>query len=361
MLPAPELPAAPVLNGCFPVAALAPRPVGVLAVLFAAALLAGSGAQAQPTSRESDLAAIRQRVRELEARLGDIRERKRGLVGELVEAEYEVQLQGERLAEARRQLVDARTELEAVEQETGVLEQRLAGIRAAASRRVTGLYRMGGRGPVRLLSSLRATDDLLAALRGLRYLVRRDVDLRRSLNVTRTELAAQLRTLQFQRREVEILVDTEAARLEDLERLRRRRTSLLAEVERQERSLAGEHGSWTERQAKLADLMRQVASRDGDSLAGRRIQDYRGVLDRPIVGSIVRAFGPRRDPRYRTLVPHNGLQFAGLAGESVQVVFPGRVVYAQTLEGYGETVIVLHAGRVFTLYAGLEGDPRRLR
>jgi septal ring factor EnvC (AmiA/AmiB activator) len=316
--------------------------------------LAGAEARAQPTSRESDLAVIRERVRELETSLGDIRERKRGLIGELVEADYELQLQTERLAEARRQLEDARIELEEVERETGVLERRLAKIRAAASRRVTGLYRMGGRGPVRLLASLRVTDDLLAALRGLRYLVRRDVDLRRALNVTKTELAGQLRALQFQRREVEILVDTEAARLEHRQRLRRRRASLLAEVERQEQSLAGEYGSWADRQVKLADLMRQVASRGGDSLAGRRIQDYRGVLDRPIVGSIVRAFGPRRDPRYRTLVPHNGLQFAGLAEESVRVVFPGRVVYARALEGYGETVIVLHAGRVFTLYAGLE-------
>ncbi|MDH3402831.1 MAG: peptidoglycan DD-metalloendopeptidase family protein [Acidobacteriota bacterium] len=323
----------------------------VAAGLLGLALVDAAGAQ--PAAREADLAAIRARVGELEARLRDIRERKRGLVGDLVEADYDLQLQGERLAEARRELQGARARLEAAESETGELEDRLARIRAAASRRVTGLYRMGGRGPVRLLASLRATDDLLGALRGLRYLVRRDVELRRSLNVARSELAVQLRALRFQRREVEILVDTEAARMGDLERLRRRRASLVAEVERQEAATAGEYEGWVDRQGKLADLMAQVAARGGLSLAGRRIQDYRGVLDRPIVGSIVRAFGPRRDPRYKTLVPHNGLQFAGLADESVRVVFPGRVVYAQPLEGYGETVIVLHSGRVFTLYAGL--------
>ena len=37
----------------------------------------------------------------------------------------------------------------------------------------------------------------------------------------------------------------------------------------------------------------------------------------------------------------------------MRAVFPGRVVYAQALEGYGETVIVRHAGRVYTLYAGM--------
>jgi septal ring factor EnvC (AmiA/AmiB activator) len=130
--------------------------------------------------------------------------------------------------------------------------------------------------------------------------------------------------------------------------------ALLVEVEKREQAVAGEREELVERSDRLEDLLMQVAG-GGESLAGRPIQDFRGVLDRPITGSVIRGFGPRRDPRYRTLVPHNGLQFAGLAEESVRAVYPGRVLYAQPLEGYGDTVIVLHPGRVFSLYAGLEG------
>lgn len=325
---------------------------GVFAlVLFGLATLPAAGQD----SREADLAAIRARASELETRLAAIRQRKQGLVGDLVEADYELQLQQERLAEASRSLRAARLNLEAAENETATVEAHLATIRAAASRRVTGLYRKSGRGALPLLLSVRATDDLLSVLRSLRFLVRRDVELRRSLNETRAELTRQLRNLRFQRREVEILVDTEAARLEASERLRRRRGALLAEVERRERSVLEEFGGLAEREARLVDLLDRLEDERGSSLAGRQIQAYRGVLDRPIIGSIVRAFGPRRDPRYKTLVPHNGLQFAGLEDEAVRVVYPGRVLFAGELEGYGETIIVLHPGRVFTLYAGLAG------
>ena len=64
-------------------------------------------------------------------------------------------------------------------------------------------------------------------------------------------------------------------------------------------------------------------------------------------------FGPRLDPRYGTRVPHNGLDIACARGSEVRVVYPGRVAFAAAFEGYGPTVVVEHAGRVFTLYAGL--------
>lgn len=330
-----------------------------LALLAALGLLAGStGARAQSagteTSREADLRAIQERIGVLEERLSDIRGRKTGLVGELVEADYELQLQEERLAEARRQLVAARIDLEASERETAEVATRLAEIRAVASRRVSGLYRKAGRGALPLLLSVQATEDLLGVVRSLRFLIRRDVDLRRDLNETSAELARQVEALRARRQEVEALVDIEAQRLADRRRLRRRRAALVAELEARERSVLEEVSGLSEREARLVDLLDRIAVSGGD-LAGRDIRQYRGVLDRPIVGSILRAFGPRRDPRYKTLVPHNGLQFAGLRDEVVRVVYPGQVLYAGELEGYGPTVIVLHPGRVFTLYAGLDG------
>ena len=42
-----------------------------------------------------------------------------------------------------------------------------------------------------------------------------------------------------------------------------------------------------------------------------------------------------------------------LPAEQVRVIYPGKVVFAAPFEGYGPTVVVQHAGRVFTLYAGL--------
>ncbi len=81
---------------------------------------------------------------------------------------------------------------------------------------------------------------------------------------------------------------------------------------------------------------------------------FRGVLDWPVKGKVTERFGPRLDPRYRTQVPHNGVDLATAPGADVHVVFPGKVLFAAPFEGYGPTVVVVHPGRVFTLYAGLQ-------
>jgi len=310
---------------------------------------------AQPESRESALTAIRARATELEGSLADIRKRKQGLVGDLVEAEYELELQTLRVSEARQQLASAQAAHAEAEAERVVLEQRLADVRAAVTRRVAGLYRKTGQGAARLLLSVQATDDLLGALRSLRFMVRRDVDLRRDLNDAQDAMARQLEVLAQHRLEVETLVELESTRLAERQRLHRRRANLLAQLERSERTMAGEFDRLTERESKLVSLLTTLSDQGTAGLEGRRIQEYRGVLDRPMVGSVTRPFGPRRDPRYQTLVPHNGLRLTGLAGEPVRVIFPGTVLYAEELEGYGPTVIVLHRDRVFSLYAGLDG------
>jgi septal ring factor EnvC (AmiA/AmiB activator) len=83
------------------------------------------------------------------------------------------------------------------------------------------------------------------------------------------------------------------------------------------------------------------------------MQEFRGILDWPVEGKVTAGFGHRLDPRYKTRVPHNGLDLATAQGSEIRVVFPGKVLFAAPFQGYGNTVVVQHPGRVFSLYAGL--------
>ena len=81
---------------------------------------------------------------------------------------------------------------------------------------------------------------------------------------------------------------------------------------------------------------------------------FRGILDWPVKGSVTKGFGPRSDPRYGTKVPHNGLELRTAADAQVRAVYSGTVLFSGPFEGYGLTVILLHPGRVFSIYSGLE-------
>ena len=316
-------------------------------------VLGSAAAAAAQDGRGRELEAIRGEIASLQARLSSVADESRGLSGELERTELSLELQSKRLEEAQaaRRVSDAR--LVELGDAVAVLEVQLIDHRRALQRRLTDLYRLGRQGYLRLLLSVRTRRQLLPAIRALRYLARRDGTLLNRFLDTRAELAHERQQLVERRRERELWVDLEEQRHTELARMRRRQALLLEQLRRRQGDLSAQATRLADKERKLSNLMDFLAGRSRAGLSGRPMHDFRGALDWPTRGEVAQRFGDRRDPRYGTLVPHNGIALNTVAGLPVRVVYPGKVVFAAPFEGYGPTVVVHHSGRVFTLYAGL--------
>jgi len=309
-----------------------------------------------PAARE--LAQIRAEIARLQARLERSRRERTGLAGELQTTEVELTLEGRRLAEAVAARDVAAARAAASEREVGDLEAALAATRRDLGRRLTGLYRLGRQGYLRLFLSLRPNAvRILPSIRLMRYLARRDGATIDRYTEDRERLATERDRLRAARAEGERWIVQERARRATLVALRQRQATLLAAAEREHRELAARAGELAQREQKLAGMVDLLYGRNPQALAGQPMQAFRGVLDWPARGRVTAGFGPLLDPRYRTRVPHNGVDIATAPGSEVRAVFPGKVLFAAPFEGYGTTVVLFHAGRVLTLYAGL-AEPR---
>lgn len=304
--------------------------------------------------REIALAEIRVEIARLEERLTVVRQREAGLESELEQLDVELELQEIQVREATtaHDLMAAR--VAATENKIAELEATLADLRDAFKRRLSGLYRLGRRGYLRLFLALEPDQDLLPAIRQLRFLVRRDQALIERYVETRRQLEEERQLLESRRLERAAWQERESERRDQLVRLRRRRERLLEKVMIERRQLAERSDRLQDKEQKLSRL---IGSLTGITpLDGTPIQEFRGALDWPLEGEIVAGFGPRLDPRYRTEVPHNGVDIV-MEPEGrppVKAIFPGEVLFAGPFEGYGLMVVAHHPGRVFTLYAGLE-------
>jgi len=307
----------------------------------------------QAGSRARELAQIRAEIAGLEARLAQTRSAATGLEGELQTTGVRLRLEEERLAEAAAARDLAASQAAASERAVADLEVSLAAARADLGRRLAGLYRLGRQGYLRLFLSLKPDARLLPAIRLMRYLAQRDRATVDRYTDDRARLAVQRDRLRAARAEGERWIREERARRAALVALRDRQAALLAAAESEARALAARAGELAERERKLAALVDLLYGRSPQALAGQPMQDFRGLLDWPAHGRVTAGFGPLLDPRYRTRVPHNGLDIATLPGSEVRAVFPGKVLFAAPFEGYGTTVVLFHAGRVLTLYAGL--------
>ena len=72
-------------------------------------------------------------------------------------------------------------------------------------------------------------------------------------------------------------------------------------------------------------------------------------------------FGMRRHPFLQTWRAHRGVDYAAPAGTRVRAVGDGIVEFAGRQGGYGNVVVMRHAGNATTLYAHLNGFVRGLR
>lgn len=336
----------------------------LLVLVLTSTLAAAVQEAGEPAARERELADIRTEIARLEERLERVRERAGGLAGDLETLEVELALQEQRLAEARSAGELASGRVADSEAEVERLGAAVRTARADLTRRLGGLYRLGSQGYLRMLLSLHGAageageGGVLQGIRILRYLARRDARSVERYTAARQRLEEERSRLLERRRDVERWVREEEERRAELATARRRQAVLLARVREEERRLTQRSEELADKARRLDELIdllaAEAAGGAGDGgLAGTDVRRFRGVLDRPVAGDVTIGFGPRLDPRYRTRVPHNGLTFTTAPGSEVRAVYAGEVLYAAPFQGYGPTVVLLHPGRVFTLYAGL--------
>ena len=232
------------------------------------------------------------------------------------------------------------------------LERRLAEERQRLRQRLTGLYRMGRHGYIRMPLSLAPGEALLPAVRALRFLARRDAATVASFEEIAARLAVENRELEAEREVARGWFARENDRRNQLVALERRKAQMLAGTRRESEQITSAALELGERARKLSALLDALYGRSDPGLGGLPIGDFRGLLDWPVEGRVSAEFGPRVDPRYGTRVPHNGLDLETVPGSEVRAVYPGKVLFAAPFEGLGPMVVVQHAGRVFTLYAG---------
>ena len=132
-------------------------------------------------------------------------------------------------------------------------------------------------------------------------------------------------------------------------------TNKLFEEISKDGDLARKHLSETiENARKMDSYFNDLNFRKKIELYQSNIHIYKGSLDKPVKGRIVQGFGDYNHPKFKTRLPHPGIDFSAPFGAAVNSIFDGEVVLADWLSGYGFTVIVGHPGGVYSMYSHLD-------
>lgn len=323
----------------------------VPALALWAAWLLGAPAPAQGPPPAPD---AEQAIRRLAQQVADIAGKQAGVLDRLDLLKRRVRLDELMLARIQDQLATTQRAVQDAEAKMGSLAGREESARKYLLGRMRQQYALGVLQQYRVYFAVSSTQDLRTAGFYLDYLSRRD--------------AADFKVLR------DMVGEQERVRT-DLEGARQRLAQQADEAARERANLLGEQASLSSLLSRLGEERQTVQAGLDETLAAARAMDRyvtdlsfrsrvemfsknmataRGSLPFPVSGRVTKGFGDFVHPRFRTRVPHPGLDIAAPLGAPVTAVFDGQVEFADWLSGYGYTVILSHPGGFFTIYGHLD-------
>jgi septal ring factor EnvC (AmiA/AmiB activator) len=318
------------------------------ALLAASLLAAQPAAGTQQAAGAARLEAMQDEIIRLRHELGALRGRERGILGEVERIQAELRLKQAEVSEIDARLALTKRREEEAAARSGALTRSQEERRRYLSFRLREMYK---RGSAQELRRLVGGEESEAYFRGLAYasfLSARDGRMLAAYDASAVDLARAESALGEERKRLlDLRARAETARTE-LDTKRAERARLLEAIQGDSRKRVealAELESAAKGLTTLVDRLEPASPRNLD------IRKFRGLLDWPVDGRVLEGFGTAVHPRFRTVVPHPGLDLEAAEGSAFGSIFDGRVAYASWLHGYGLTVIVDHGNGVVSVYA----------
>lgn len=306
-----------------------------------------------PPEDQERFDALVQEIGVLRDDLDRLDRRERGIVDELDRLSIQEALQSREAVRIREERRRAGLDLDRNRLEARQARDQVQKAERALAGRLRDLYIHGKQRDVRLLLAATSPVDLL---RGVAY-----------LDVMASRQGAAVSLLQDRRSRVESLEaagTTQVQALDSLSRQHAEATARLTEAREQSAALLHEVREDAESHRRaIGELTRAAADLEEAIVAAQRglpaggspveieASRMQGALEWPVPGRVAVPFGDITHPRFGTVTPHPGLDIETEPGAPVKAVLGGRVVFGRRFSGYGNTVLLDHGGRYFSVYA----------
>jgi septal ring factor EnvC (AmiA/AmiB activator) len=324
-------------------------------IALALLLLAALGAVAQEadsSSRQQDLEALRAQIDQARHRSDALASNEEQQLARIHAIEREVELTKKLLSRLVEGEAAIRARIDTLQWETDSLHTRIDERRVRLGQRLRAIYM---RPRTSMLSTVLTADNLSelgARMRVATHLARTeraligDVQLAQSdIRHRRGRLAEEMAAINLTRSEAEDRrIQLESAQGERGVAL----TEVRAERARFDASLKEMERAATQMEELIARLQ---SDRPADAQQTTGFPDLAGRLQWPVTGRVLKPFGRSVHPEFGTVVVNKGINIGAPVGTPIQCVAEGRVEYVDWLPGYGRCIIVDHGDGYYTLYA----------
>jgi septal ring factor EnvC (AmiA/AmiB activator) len=338
------------------------RVVRLTALAFALVLLAGLGlllaqspAQKSPQEIpdfEKRLAKINGQISEIRARIEAEALKESSILSNLARINLNKDLVEREIAVQNLQMEKARAELAGIQANVRVLNGELAKGNAAIEKTLVTLYKFGRLNFFHFMLQTQNFEAYTMESKRLALLARYQEDTVSAYLKTLAELGEAESRLAAKKKDIAEILRATNLKKQELEAEQRKNSDLVQQIRKNRTTYEQTLKELRDSAEQLQVMMNKIISQQW-TLPSAFIPLYekRGKLGWPLDGRVITSFGLQKHPRFNTIVMNNGVEIAPAKDKAlIQAVHPGKVVFADYFQGYGNLLILDHGMTYFTLY-----------
>lgn len=269
-------------------------------------------------------------------------------------------------SKSQRQLAEVTSQIKAKRLALEQLDALRAETEQQIRNRLVVLYKTGEIGLIRaLLTESASPRDIAEKYAFLSRMVRHDRDLLGQYRAQVQEHREVLDDLEAMKKKQSAVIQRRSREQDALQKARRSKKTLLAEVTRDAASLEQVLQDLRAKAARLNELVKKLETEQVQPYTGNLegLLSQKGRLLWPVPGRLRVGFGTSRSGELGTLIESHGFDIETAAGTPVNAAASGKVIFANSLRGYGKLIILDHGSKYYTLYAHMArftkqvGDP----
>ena len=332
-----------------------------LALSFAALLLPSPqvSPQTEPAAKSQSVSEFEQRLTRINGQIKDLKSRleaearkETSILSSLARINLNKSIVERELAAQNVELERGRAELAAIQANIRTLRSGIERERVSMERTLVTLYKFGRVDFFQFLLRARDIETYAAESKHLSLLARGQDEIVAGYLATLEELRAAESALESKQADLAVMARAAKLKRQELETEARKNATMVREIRQNRTTYQQTLQELSESAEELQKLMDKIISQEWVlPAAWVPLYERRGRLPWPIEGPVITAFGFEKNPNFNTVVMNKGVEISPGQGKSlILAVHPGKVVYADYFQGYGNLLIVDHGMTYYTLY-----------
>jgi septal ring factor EnvC (AmiA/AmiB activator) len=299
-------------------------------------------------SNEDKLREINLKIQEISARLLASKQDKSSILNDIYSLELQTESVVIELNRVNLLMADAQAKIARKQKEEAELRARIRDSRENVRRILRVLYKMGEMGYVKLFINIGSVDQLFRNYRLIVSLMDDKVTEIREIRQGIVKLQRVMAEMQVELDRLVGLKNDKAGKLAQLKRLKQEKLDMIARINQQRdlnSRLLDELKTESESLTRFLDQKATPVVADAVDLG-----PLRGRLPWPLGGKVISSFGKKKSARFNTYTMNNGIEIKPEQSDEIRAVGGGEVIFCDYFKGYGNLLILQHAGNFHTLY-----------